>query len=540
MRIVGLLCGAALVWAAVGARGGAAPHPAPLRDVKRIVMLGDSITQAGGQPGGYVSQVGYYLRALYPDHPVEIVNAGVSGHRSSEMRERFERDVLERKPDLVTISVGINDVWHGFDADHPQGDGPRGIPLTAFEENVHAMVESARRAQVRVLLFTTTVFEDQAESPRNRKAREYNRVLRRLSGLPGTSLADQNAVFAAAWQATLKARQGPRLTTDQVHLTPAGETLMARVVLLALGVPERDLDSALPDPAAVKPEQVVRTNDYSEGAVVDWDGNVYFSHGKAITKVTPNGSATEWASTGAPNGHKILANGNHLVCDAGRHAVLELNWEGREVRPAADRWDGKPLNAPNDLTLDPEGGLYFTDPGGSSRQNATGSVYHVTTGGHVSRFATGFAFPNGIALAADRKRLYVAESGRNRILAWDLAAPGRPAGEHRVFADLPAPEQPGGTALPDGIALDARGNLWVAHFGARKVRVLDPAGRLIGSYDGGNLTTSNLCFGGPKWDQLYVTGGDPGCLFRLALNRPGLRLIPTRRPRPPRPPRERV
>ena len=56
------------------------------------------------------------------------------------------------------------------------------------------------------------------------------------------------------------------------------------------------------------------------------------------------------------------------------------------------------------------------------------------------RFAAGFAFPNGIVLTADRRRLYVGESGRNRILVWDLAAPGRPAGAFRVFADLPAPD----------------------------------------------------------------------------------------------------
>src|SRR5262245_18772354 len=86
----------------------------PLRGVRRIAMLGDSITQLGGRAGGYVSLVDYHLKKLYPEHPVEIVNAGVSGNRSSEMRERFQRDVLARKPDLVTVSVGINDVWHGF------------------------------------------------------------------------------------------------------------------------------------------------------------------------------------------------------------------------------------------------------------------------------------------------------------------------------------------------------------------------------------------------------------------------------------------
>src|SRR5205085_204052 len=84
----------------------------------------------------------------------------------------------------------------------------------------------------------------------------------------------------------------------------------------------------------------------------------------------------------------------------------------------------RPLDAPNDLTLDPQGGFYFTDPGSSSSQNPNGSVYYVTPGGHVSLFAGGLAYPNGIVLTENRRRLLVGESSRNRILAWDIAEPG--------------------------------------------------------------------------------------------------------------------
>ncbi|MEO6812206.1 MAG: hypothetical protein ABI353_24115, partial [Isosphaeraceae bacterium] len=83
----------------------------------------------------------------------------------------------------------------------------------------------------------------------------------------------------------------------------------------------------LPPDDAVTPAEVVRTGDYSEGVVVDHEGNLYFSHGKVITKVHLNGAtprAEVWAETGAPNGHKILSDGTHLVCDASRHAVLHL------------------------------------------------------------------------------------------------------------------------------------------------------------------------------------------------------------------------
>lgn len=288
---------------------------------------------------------------------------------------------------------------------------------------------------------------------------------------------------------------------------------------------------ALPPPASVAPHEIVCTRDYSEGAVVDREGNVYFSHSKEVSKVTPGGTLTTWAVTGAPNGHKILPNGNHLVCDGSRHAVLELDANGKEVRVAAGEWEGKPFNAPNDLTLDGRGGFYFTDPGGSGRKNPIGSVYYVAPNGRVERFATGFAFPNGIALSADRKRLYLAESDRNRILVWGLDRNGKARGAYRVFADLPGPTSPYKTAVPDGIAFDAAGRLWIAHFGTRSVKVLSKDGKLLASYPAGNETTSNLAFGGPKGDQLFVTGGSPGCLYRLDVGVKGLPLTHSKRKR---------
>ena len=288
--------------------------------------------------------------------------------------------------------------------------------------------------------------------------------------------------------------------------------------------------SRLPKPTSVQHHQVTCSRDYSEGAVVDWDGNIYFSHGSRVSKVTPNGVMLPWAETGGPNGHKILPNGNHLLCDGSRKAVLELDPYGKVLRVAAVEWQGKPFNTPNDLTLDGRGGFYFTDPGGSGKQNPIGSVYRVTADGKVERFATGFAFPNGIALTKDRKRLFLAESENNRILVWDLDREGRAKGDYKVFANLPGPTAPGKAAVPDGIAFDADGRLWVAHFGTRSVKVLGPKGELLATYAAGNETTSNLAFGGKNWDQLYVTGGDPGCLYRLEVRVKGLRLIPERKP----------
>lgn len=215
-------------------------QPRQLRDVKRIVTLGDSITQGGGRPGGYVWLMDQYLQVLYPRQKIEIVNAGISGHKSNDMLARFQRDVLDKKPDLVTISVGINDVWHGFTPEHPAGYGPRRVKLEDYISNVDAMLQAARKAGVDVVMFTTTTFEDQPESIRNLRVSHYNQALRNLAAKYGYRVADQNAAFHAAWAKNPSAR----LTTDQVHLNGPGNELMARTALLALGVPEAKLDSA--------------------------------------------------------------------------------------------------------------------------------------------------------------------------------------------------------------------------------------------------------------------------------------------------------
>ena len=87
----------------------------------------------------------------------------------------------------------------------------------------------------------------------------------------------------------------------------------------------------------------------------------------------------------------------------------------------------------------------------------------------------------------------------------------------RVLIDLPRKGEGQIDNQPDGIALDADGNLYVAHYGMRQVQVVSPEGKLIRRYPGGNLTTSNVAFAGPAMDRLYLTGGDPGALFRLDL-----------------------
>ncbi len=307
------------------------------------------------------------------------------------------------------------------------------------------------------------------------------------------------------------------------------------------------LAADLPESNAVKPVEVILVPEYSEGIVFDHQGNAYISHGEFITRVAPGGKPTLWATTrtpggkgnpgvkGAPNGHKVLADGTHLVCDASHHAVLHLDADGKMLEPASKECDGKPLRGPNDLTLDTKhGGFYFTDPGDSTLKNPIGTVHYVDARGKTHLVAGGLAFPNGIVLRPDGKTLLVGESQKNRILEYPVLAPGK-VGKMRVFASLPVKDEKAGQIdnQPDGMCLDADGNLYVAHYGMRQVQVLDPQGKLIRRYAGGTLTTSNVAFGGPNMDQLYVTGalgkeqGSYGALFRLDLKGvKGLKILP--------------
>lgn len=300
------------------------------------------------------------------------------------------------------------------------------------------------------------------------------------------------------------------------------------LTLLASGV------TALPNADAVKITEIVRVPSYCEGIVFDHAGNGYVSHGKYVTKVTPDGKKSQWLdSGGAPNGHKVLADGTHLICDGNLHAVLHVSADGKILGKASEKCGDQPLRGPNDLTLDIKNkGFYFTDPGGSDDKKPIGTIHFVDAKGVTHLCAEGLAFPNGIVLTPDGKRLLVAESKKNRVLEYAIEMPGK-LGPMKVFCDLPTKAGEQIDNQPDGMCLDTEGNLYVAHYGMKQVQVLSPEGKVIRRYPGGNLTTSNVAFGGPNMDTLYITGGikgegdSEGGLFRIPLNGvKGLKILP--------------
>ncbi|MDZ4817651.1 MAG: SMP-30/gluconolactonase/LRE family protein [Planctomycetota bacterium] len=314
--------------------------------------------------------------------------------------------------------------------------------------------------------------------------------------------------------------------------------LLAAITLIGCAT-QMQIGSAaeLPADDQIKAVELFKVPAYCEGVVFDHDGNGYVSWKKSMTKFSLDGMNKVWVETGSPNGHKVLADGTHLVCDGTHNAILHLDADGKLLPHASQECNGKKLRGPNDLTLDtPNDGFYFTDPGGSEGDNHIGTVHYVDSKGKTHLIDDGLAFPNGIVLRPDGKTLLVAESKKNRILVYKISAPGK-ASARQVFIDLPEKDTTKGQIdnQPDGMCLDVDGNLYVAHYGMKQVQVIDPTGKLIRRYDGGNLTTSNVAFGGPKHDQLFVTGGigsekDPsGGLFRLDLGVPGVKILPAKK-----------
>lgn len=264
----------------------------------------------------------------------------------------------------------------------------------------------------------------------------------------------------------------------------------------------------------LEPVEIARVATFAEAPVFDSEGNLYVSEpfGGPISKITPQGQVSIWAELDGANGHKILSDGDHLVCDRIRKTILKLDANGNELSEFVTKCGDKPLRAPNDIVLDNQGGFYFTDPAGE--EDSIGRIGYVDAEGKSHLLAEWVGFPNGIALAPDGETLYVADFWHNEILAFSILIPAE-VGSKKLFAKLPdLGEEFGG---PDGILCDGDGNLLVAHFGTGKILVLNPEGKLVRSLPAGQLWVSNLTFGGPDGNTLYMTGCPKGQIMKTGV-----------------------
>jgi gluconolactonase len=294
---------------------------------------------------------------------------------------------------------------------------------------------------------------------------------------------------------------------------------MDRRWLLALSIVlvSRGADP-LPPEGKITPVKVADLPAYSEGVVIDHRGALFLSirNPHSVLRFGPDSAPAPWLQLHIPNGHKILPDGTHWI--AGDGTLVHVAADGRVLDSITSDGVGRPLQRPNDLALDGDGGFYFSDPGlGLDRRSQAGRVFYMNRRQRIHQVADSLCYPNGLVVRADGKGLFLNDSCDNRVYSYQITAPGS-LGPRKVFAILPD----SGKCDLDGMTLDAVGRLFIAHNGCGRVEVLSADGVLLRRYAAGNRLASNVAFGGPELGHLYVTGSPveksgAGALFRLEL-----------------------
>ena len=213
------------------------------------------------------------------------------------------------------------------------------------------------------------------------------------------------------------------------------------------------------------------------------------------------------------NGLEAGPDGTLLIADSGSRAIARLDLATKRKQLLIDRYAGKRFNSPNDLVRGPDGSIWFTDPpyglkgldASPVKEQAVNGVYRLTRAGTITLVDGSFSFPNGIALSPDARTLYVSNSDPKRavIVAFSLSPDGAILSRH-VFADMTKLAAQGLPGLPDGLSVDARGNLWAS--GPGGIHIFAPDGRELGRIDAGTAI-SNCAFGGADGKTLFMTAG---------------------------------
>ena len=287
---------------------------------------------------------------------------------------------------------------------------------------------------------------------------------------------------------------------------------------------------------------------FLEGPAWHASGDLYFSDiaGNRILKLAPDGLVSVFrADSGRTNGNTFDAQGRLISCEGaefgsgGRRRVVRTDLATSEVEVLTDRYEGHRYNSPNDVCLDTQGRIWFTDPyywtDTASLELGHEAVYCIDGSGVrcvVSQPYIGR--PNGLAITPDDRTLYVIDShnvagGNRKIWAFDVAGDGT-LNDQRLVFDF------GRGRGGDGMRLDREGNLWVAA-GVMKARnphettdvktgvyVISPAGQLLGRIPIPEDVITNLAFAGPEMKTLYVTAGKT--IFRIETSVSGYAIFP--------------
>ena len=205
----------------------------------KLMMIGDSITDGGRKlpvgeglfdalGHGYVSLVDALLGAAYPNLGIRVVNMGSSGHTVLDLKERWQTDVLDLKPDWLSIMIGINDVWRQFDS--PRQTEIHVLP-DEYERTLDALITRTLPSVPNIVLMTPFYLEPNLSDPMRRRMDEYGAIVRNLAEKHGTLFVDTQAAF----DAVLADYYPATLAWDRVHPNQTGQMVLARALLDAIG-----------------------------------------------------------------------------------------------------------------------------------------------------------------------------------------------------------------------------------------------------------------------------------------------------------------
>jgi gluconolactonase len=266
------------------------------------------------------------------------------------------------------------------------------------------------------------------------------------------------------------------------------------------------------DYASLKVEQLATGFPGAEGPVWSRDGYLLFSDfaNSIIHRYDPGkGVSVFRKDTSGGNGNTFDRQGRLYTCEYRSRQITRLSKDGR-LEVVADKWEGKQLNAPNDIVIRRDGHLYFTDPLFTpleKRDLDFYGVYHISPDGKMEIVAKPKGRPNGIALSPDGTILYVANTDERNVRAYDVHKDGKTSNE-RVLIPMLA-------SGPDGMRVDAKGNLFIT---GRGISVYSAKGEQLGRIEVPEKSR-NCAFGDADFKTLYITGQKS--LFRVRLETPG-------------------
>jgi len=193
----------------------------------RVVFFGDSITEFGVLPGGYIAQLNDSIAALGKAKRYELIGSGIGGNKIYDLYLRLEEDVLERKPDVVVLYVGVNDVWHkqlygtGTDADK-------------FHKFYTALIQKFQKKGIRVIACTPACIGERhpGENQMDGELDRFSEIIRNLAREKNIPLCDLRKAFLEySAKNNPENRESGILTTDGVHLNEKGNKMVAEILL---------------------------------------------------------------------------------------------------------------------------------------------------------------------------------------------------------------------------------------------------------------------------------------------------------------------